>query len=75
MSGRVGSAISKFGMMKNVGLAVEIASPFCFLSKVISTSGLMAAILHSGCRSMSDNVRSAISKFGVVENMAEAVDM
>ena len=35
----------------------------------------MAAILHSGCRSMSDNVRSALSKSGVVENMGVAVEI
>jgi hypothetical protein len=39
-----------------------------FRSKVISTSGLMTAILGSGCRSMSNNVGSAISKSSMVEN-------
>ena len=46
-----------------------------FCSKVISTSDLMTAILHSGCRSMLDNVRSLISKSGVVENVEVAVDI
>ena len=41
----------------------------------ISASGLIAAISHSGCRSMSDNVRSAISKSGVVENVGVAVEI
>jgi len=56
-------------MVENVGAAVRIALPSVSVQKVISTSGLMAAILHSGCRSMSDNVRSAIPKLGMVENM------
>ncbi len=47
----------------------------CFRSNVISTSGLIDAILHSGCRSMSDNVRSALSKSGVVRNMVETVEI
>ncbi len=35
----------------------------------------MAAILIFECRSMSDYVRSAISKSGVVENMGVAVEI
>ena len=46
-----------------------------FRSKVISTSGLMAAILSSGCLSMSGNVGSAISKTGVVETMGVAAEV
>ncbi len=34
MSGRVGSVISKSGMVENVGLAVEIASPSVSVQKV-----------------------------------------
>ncbi len=39
-----------------------------FRSRDISTFGLMAAILLSGCRSMSGNVDSAISTSDMVEN-------
>ncbi len=34
MSGRVGSAISKLGMVANVGVAVEIASPSVSVQKL-----------------------------------------
>ncbi len=56
-------------MVENVGVAVGIDLPSVSIQKCFSTSGLMAAILHSGCRSMSDNVCGAISKLGVVANM------
>jgi len=38
-------------------------------SKVISTSGLVAAILNFGSRTTSDKVDFVISKSGMVENM------
>ncbi len=34
MSGRVGSAIPKLGMVRNVGVAVEIASPSVSVQKL-----------------------------------------
>ncbi len=48
MSGRVGSAISKLGMVGNEGVAVEIASPSVPVQKLIPlpvfTSGFVADI-------------------------------
>ncbi len=48
MSRRVGSVISKTGMVENVGLAVEIASPSVSVQKLfplpVSTSGFVADI-------------------------------
>ncbi len=44
-----------------------------FCSNVISTSGLMSEVFSFGCRSMSGNVGSEISKSGMVENMRVAV--
>jgi len=42
----------------------------CFRSKGISTSGSVADIVPSRCRSISDNVGGFIFRSGVVENMA-----
>ncbi len=60
MSGRVGSVISKSGMVGNVGVAVGIASPSVSFQKLfplpVSTSGFDADICVSGvgrCRAMS----------------------
>ena len=44
-------------------------SVILFRSKVISTTGLMTAILHSRCRSMSGNVDNATRKSAMVENV------
>ena len=48
MSGRVGNAISKFGMVANVGIAVGIASPSVSVQKLfqlpVSTSDFVADI-------------------------------
>jgi len=59
MSGRVGSVISKSGMLENVGVAVEIASPSVSVQKLfplpVSTSGFVADICVSGvgrCRAV-----------------------
>ncbi len=46
MSGRVGSVIPKSGVVDNVGVAVEIASPSVSVQKLfplpVSTSGFVA---------------------------------
>ncbi len=59
MSGRVGSVISKSGVVDNVGVAVEIASPSVSVQKLfplpVSTSGFVADICVSGvgrCRAV-----------------------
>ncbi len=48
VSGRVGSVISKSGMVENVGLAIEIASPSVSVQKLfplpVSTSDFEADI-------------------------------
>ncbi len=60
-----------------MGVDVKIAAPsFCHRSKlVISTSGLMAAILNFGSRTTSGNVRGDIVKSGMdmVDNVGIAV--
>ncbi len=43
-----------------------------FRSKFTSTSGLVSAILNSGCRPTSARVDSPISELGVVENLGVA---
>ncbi len=52
MSGRVGSVISKLGVVDNVGVAVEIASPSVSVQKLfplpVSTSGFVADICITG---------------------------
>ncbi len=60
MSGRVGSVISMAGVVDNVGVAVEIASPYVSVQKLLplpgSTSGFVANICIFGvgrCRAMS----------------------
>ena len=59
MSGRVGSVISKSGVVDNVGVAVEIASPSVSVLKLfplpVSTSGIVADICVFGvgrCRAV-----------------------
>ncbi len=59
MSGRVGSVITKSGMVENVGLAVEFASPSVSVQKLfplpVYTSGFVADICVSGvarCRAV-----------------------
>ncbi len=59
MSGRVGSVISKSGVVDNVWVAVEIASPSVSVQKLfprpVSTSGFVADICVSGvgrCRAV-----------------------
>ena len=65
LSGRVGSAIFESGMVTNVGIVVEIASPAPSIQKLfqlpVSTSGVMADILDSRCRPMSGHVVSVMS--------------
>jgi len=72
MSGRVGNVISKSGVVDNVGVAVEIASPSVSV-KVISTSGFHFRFcgrhLRFRCRPMSGRVGNVISKSGVVDNV------
>ncbi len=60
MSGRVGNAKAKSGMVENVGVAVGIASPSVSVQKLfplpVSTSGFMVDISVSvvgRCRTMS----------------------
>ena len=73
MSGRVGSAISQSGVVRNVGIAAETASKSISVQKLFLLPVLLAAILNFGCRPLSDLVVSAISESGVVENVGVAV--
>ncbi len=77
MSGRVGNAISKSGMVGNVGVAVEIASPSVSVQKLfplpVFTSGFVADYQTSFEFLMSAVVVSAITESGVVENVGVAV--
>ncbi len=59
-------------MAENMGVEVEIAAPR-HRSKVISTSGLMAAILNFGSRTTFGHVRGDIVKSGMVDNVGIAV--
>ena len=73
MSGRVGSVISKSGMVDNVGVAVGISSPYVSVQQLfplpVSTSGFVADIWVSGvgrCRTLSavPFLSRAWSKYG-----------
>ncbi len=59
-------------MAENMGVEVGIAAP-CHRSTVISTSGLMAAILNFGSRKPSGNVRGDIVRSSIVSNVGIAV--
>ena len=73
MSGRVGSVISKSGMVDNVGVAVGISSPYVSVQQLfplpVSTSGFVADIWVSAvgrCRTLSavPYLSRAWSKYG-----------
>ena len=69
MSGHVGSAISKSGLVENVGIRWNHIA-ISVRATVASTPGSVAAGLSSGCRFM-----SAISrpKSGIIEKVGVAV--
>ncbi len=73
MSGIVGSAISKWGMVEKCGGTCCNHVAIAFRLNVISTSGFVGDILSFGCRSIPGIVGSATSKLGVVENVRESV--
>ena len=52
-SGHIDIAISDFGFVENVRVALGVARRHLFRSSVISASGLVAAVLSAGCWAMS----------------------
>jgi hypothetical protein len=59
-------------MIENMGVEVGIAAS-SHTVEVISTSGLVAAILNSGNQPTSGNVGSVRDVFGMVENVGVTV--
>ncbi len=60
-------------MAENMGGRSWNRGAICHRSKVICTSGLMAAILNFGSRTTSGNVGGDIGKSGMVDNVGVAV--
>ncbi len=58
---------------ENMGGRIGNRGAICHQSKVISTSGLMTAILNFGSRTTSGNVRGDAVKSGMVDNVGIAV--
>ncbi len=74
MSDHAASAISESGVVENVGAVAGTASKSISVQKSFLPQVLVTAIFfYFGCRPMSDNVASAISESGVVENVGAAV--
>ncbi len=71
MSGRDPSAISKSGMVGNVGVAVEIASPSVCVQKLFPLPVSWPTFAFP----MSGRVDIVISKSGMVENVGVAVEI
>ena len=74
-SGHIGSGIFKSGMVENVGVAIEIASPSLSVQKIFPLPVCIFDILRSRCRPMSDHVVSGISESGMVENVGVAAEI
>ncbi len=68
-SGHVVSGISESGMVENVGVAAEIASPSLSVQKLFLLPVCVVAILRFPCRPTSGHVVSSISESGMVENV------
>ena len=67
MSDHVVSGISELGMVENVGVAAEIASPSLYVQKLFPLPVRIFDILRSRCRPMSDHVVSGILESGMVK--------
>ena len=66
------SGISESGVVANVGVDVEIASPSHYVEKLFLLPVCVVAILRFPCRPTSDHVVSGISESGMVENVGVA---
>jgi len=71
-SGHVVSGISESSMVKNVGVAAEIASSSLSVQKIFLLPVCVVAILHFPCRRTSGHVISGISESSMVENVGVA---
>ena len=75
MTGHVGSAISKSGMVENVGVAIGIASPSVSIQTFFHFRFPLPVSWPTFELPMLGRVGSAISKSGMVENMGAAVEI
>ncbi len=67
--GHVVSGISESGVVTNVGVDVEIASPSLSVQKAFLLPGCVVAILRFPCWPTSGHAVSSISESGMVENV------
>ncbi len=66
-SGHVASGMFESGVVENVGLAAEIASPFLYVQKLFLFPGCVVDILRFPCWPTSGHVVSGLSESGVVD--------
>ncbi len=73
--GDVVSGIYESGVVGNVGVDVEIASPSLSVQKLFPLPVCVVAILRFPCRATSGHVVSGISESGMVENVCVAAEI
>ena len=73
--GHVVSGTSESGVVANVGVDVEIASPFLSVQKLFLLPACVVAILRFPCPPTSGHVVSGISESGMVENVGVAAEI
>ncbi len=73
--GHVVSGIVESGMVENMGVAAEIASPSISIQKLFLLPVSVVAILRFPCRPTSGHVVSGISESGRVENVGVAAEI
>ncbi len=73
--GNVVTGISESGVVANVGVDVEIASPSLSVQKLFLLPVWVVAILRFPCRLTSCHVVSSIPESGMVENVGVAAEI
>ena len=67
--------LSESGVVANVGVDVEIASPSLSVQTLFLLPVCVVAILRFSCRPTSGHVVSGISESGIVENVGVAAEI
>ncbi len=73
--GHIVSGISESGVVANVGVDVETATPYLSVQKLFLLPVCVVAILRFPCRPTSGHVVSGISESGIVENVGVAAEI